>query len=84
MLQAAYHWIDEGLVAVPQVCRQPSWGLLDSFGGPLAVGNVQRFEGSVFGRGVFEPGATISAMILKDSKKLFALMPNLHGHFCYQ
>ena len=50
-----YHRIDQALVSVPQIGRQPSWSLVEGFRGPLAVWQVYRFESFIFCRGILEP-----------------------------
>ena len=50
------HRVDERLVAIAQVRRQPARRLGDGLGWPRAVGDVDLGEGSVFDRGIFQHG----------------------------
>jgi hypothetical protein len=49
------HWRGIALVAIAQTGLQPPRGLFNRLGGPLAVGEVEGGERSVFFRGVLEP-----------------------------
>jgi len=53
-LLVSVHGVNQALVAVPKVCRQPSRGLVDGLAGPLAVGEVERGELLVLLGGVLE------------------------------
>lgn len=50
-----YHGVNQTLVAVAQVCSQPSRGFGQGLGRPLAVGEVDGRERLVFLGGVLEP-----------------------------
>ena len=54
-IPATHHWIDQGLVSISQVCREPSRRLLEGFRGPLSIGNIQWFEASVLFGGILKP-----------------------------
>jgi hypothetical protein len=55
----AVHRVDEGLVPVSQAGFEPSGGFVEGATGPLAVGDVEWFEGAVFLGRVFEPGEEV-------------------------
>lgn len=55
MLKRTNHWVNERLVAISEVCGEPPWGFIEGFGGPLAIGQIDRLEKPIFGRGIFEP-----------------------------
>ena len=48
----AYHWINQTLVAVSEVGRQPARRLVDGFGRPLPVWQMQRLEVTILLRGI--------------------------------
>ena len=58
---ATNHGIDQTLVSVSQIGRQPARRLLDGLGRPLSVGELDRREGLVFDGGVFEPAELVAS-----------------------
>lgn len=60
MSRETHHRVNQTLVAISEVCGQPSRGLVEGLGRPLSVGEVQRLELLVLLGGVFEPGDVVS------------------------
>ncbi len=52
---AGYHRIDQTLVAIAQIGREPSRRLVEGFIGPLSVFELKSWKLFVFLRGVLEP-----------------------------
>ena len=52
---SAYHGVDQALVAIAQIGREPSWWLIEGFARPLSIREIKRREAFVFNGGIFEP-----------------------------
>lgn len=72
-----YHRVDQALVPIAQVSREPSRGFLNDFRGPLSVLEVERFESFVFSRRVLEPARIQVSTCLSA---WWCAMGFLHGH----
>jgi len=49
------HWVNQALIAIPEVCRQPPRGLVDGPVWPFPIREVNWLELLVFCRRVLEP-----------------------------
>lgn len=55
VIRETHHRVHQALVAVAEIGRQPSRGLVNGLGGPLAIRQVQGIELAVFLGRVLEP-----------------------------
>ena len=81
MVRVAYHGVDQTLVAIAQIGRQPTRGLVNGFVRPLSILELQRRKPLVFIRGIFEPIIhTIQHTIPRPQTRRSGGCYNLHGH----
>lgn len=59
-----YHGVDQALVSIAQIGREPARRLVNGLGRPLPVWKVERLKPLVLGRGVFEPAFARKVVML--------------------
>lgn len=59
-----YHGVDQALVSIAQIGREPARRLVNGLGRPLSVWKVERLKPLVLGRGVFEPAFAWKVVML--------------------